>query len=382
MNAAKAPTRRRSSAPKILAIAVILGVLASLSTIVSGAGAGADALSDKQSEARQIADKMAALQTRLMDVNAQYEQANYELHLAEQKVTDAKALAEQTAAEVARRQADLQQFAINAYQTGNDSAAFDALFTSDPGAGAEKVSYLDNLSGNKHDLIDAYNGAKVKAQEDAVRLEGLQSDAQAKANVIEQARKAASNAASEQSALNAKVQGELAGLVAAENARRASEAQRAAQAAAAVQNTNAGGTGGGGGSIGGGGGGTVRNPPPPTAGASGAIAQAVSQMGAPYVWGAAGPSAYDCSGLVAWAYGRVGVSLPHYSGAMYAMTTRISASQLQPGDLVFWGGGGSEHVAIYMGGNQLVHSFGAENGVAVTNLAGWWKTPSGYGRLG
>ena len=105
-------------------------------------------------------------------------------------------------------------------------------------------------------------------------------------------------------------------------------------------------------------------------------------MGAPYVWGAAGPSAYDCSGLVAWAYGRVGVSLPHYSGAMYAMTTRISASQLQPGDLVFWGGGGSEHVAIYMGGNQLVHSFGAENGVAVTNLAGWWKTPSGYGRLG
>ncbi len=374
MNAAKATTRRRSATPRILAIAVILGVLASLSTVVSGAGA--DALSDKQAEARQISDKMAALQSRLMDVNAQYEQANYELHLAEQKVTDAKALAAQTAAEVARRQADLQEFAINAYQTGNDSAAFDALFTSDPGAGAEKVSYLDNLSGNKRDLIDAYNGAKVKAQEDAVRLEGLQSDAQAKANVIEQARNAASSAASEQAALNAKVQGELVGLVAAENSRRAAEAQRAADAAA--QNNNA----GGGSGSGSGGGGTVRNPPPPTPGAAGAIAQAVSQVGAPYVWGASGPSSYDCSGLVAWAYSRVGVSLPHYSGAMYAMTTRIAASQLQPGDLVFWGAGGSEHVAIYMGGNQLVHAFGAEHGVAVTNLAGWWKTPSGYGRLG
>jgi hypothetical protein len=70
MNAAKATTRRRSAAPRILAIAVILGVLASLSTMVSGAGA--DALSDKQAEARQISDKMAALQSRLMDVNAQY----------------------------------------------------------------------------------------------------------------------------------------------------------------------------------------------------------------------------------------------------------------------------------------------------------------------
>jgi peptidoglycan DL-endopeptidase CwlO len=363
---------RRTAPRSVLAIAIVLGMLAALSTMISGAGA--DAVSDKQAEARQIADKMAALQSRLMDVNAQYEQANYELHLAEQRVADAKALADQTAAEVTRRQADLQQFAISAYQSGNDTAAFDALFTSDPGAGAEKVSYLDNLSGNKHDLIDAYKGAKVKAQEDAARLEALQSDAQARADVIEQARNAAAGAAAEQEALNAKVQGELAGLVAAENARRAAE-----QAAAAARITTGGGSTSSGGSSGGG---TVRNPPPPTAGAGGAIQQALSQVGAPYVWGAAGPSAYDCSGLVAWAYGRVGISLPHYSGAMYAMTTRISASQLQPGDLVFWGGGGSEHVAIYMGGNQLVHAFGAEHGVAVTNLAGWWKTPSGYGRIG
>jgi len=362
--------RTGRSAPRtVLVIAILFGVLAALTTMVPGAGA--DAIADKQAEARQIADRMAALQSRFMDVNAQYEQANYELHLAEQRVADARALAEQTAAEVTRRQADLQEFAINAYQTGNDTAALDALFTSDPGAGAEKVSYLDTLSGSKQDLIDAFNGAKVKAQEDATRLESLENEARAKADVIEQARTAAASAAAEQEALNAKVQGELAGLVAAENARRAA----AAAQAAAEQNLGTGGSGGGGG-------GTVRNPPPPTPGAGGAIAQALSQVGAPYVWGAAGPSAYDCSGLVMWAYGRVGVSLPHYSGAMYAMTTRISASQLQPGDLVFWGGGGSEHVAIYMGGNQLVHAFGAQHGVAVTNLAGWWKTPSGYGRIG
>jgi cell wall-associated NlpC family hydrolase len=374
MNAAKELPRRRSPRRRILALAMIVAVLTSVSTMIPGAGA--DSLADKQAEARQIADKMAVLQSRLMDVNAQYERANYELHLAEQKVAEAKALAESAAAEVERRQADLQQFAINAYQSGNDSAAFDALFTSDPGSGAEKVSYLENLSGNKRDLIDAFNGAKVKAREDTARLEGLEAEARSRADVIEQARRDAANAAAEQQALNSRVQGELSALVAQENTRRAAaEARRFAEEA----RNNGGGGGTGGGSGGGTGGGTVRNPPPP--GAGGAIQQALSQVGAPYVWGASGPNSFDCSGLVKWAYGRSGVSLPHYSGAMYAMTTRISASQLQPGDLVFWGGGGSEHVAIYMGGNQLVHAFGSQGGVAVTNLAGWWKSPSGYGRL-
>jgi cell wall-associated NlpC family hydrolase len=124
-------------------------------------------------------------------------------------------------------------------------------------------------------------------------------------------------------------------------------------------------------------------PAPPSNGskASGAISAALSKVGSPYVWGAAGPSSFDCSGLVAWAYAQVGVSLPHYSGAQYNVSTRISAAQLQPGDLVFWGGGGSEHVAIYMGGNQLVHAFSSNRAVGVTALNGWWKTPSGYGRL-
>ena len=125
------------------------------------------------------------------------------------------------------------------------------------------------------------------------------------------------------------------------------------------------------------------NPPPVGHGASGAIAAALSRVGVgDYVWGASGPIDFDCSGLVAWAYAQAGVpGLPHYSGAQYAMTTRISRSQLQAGDLVFWGGGGSEHVAIYMGGNQLVHAFGSGGGVAVTQLDGWWKPATGYGRL-
>jgi cell wall-associated NlpC family hydrolase len=92
-------------------------------------------------------------------------------------------------------------------------------------------------------------------------------------------------------------------------------------------------------------------------------------MGARYVWGAEGPTEFDCSGFVKWAYAQVGISLSHYSGAMYNETVRISESQLQPGDLVFWGPGGSAHVAIYIGGNQVLHT---AHGVAITSMNGWW----------
>jgi cell wall-associated NlpC family hydrolase len=125
---------------------------------------------------------------------------------------------------------------------------------------------------------------------------------------------------------------------------------------------------------------SVNVPPANGSVANAAIRAGLTKVGSPYVWAAGGPNAFDCSGFTQWAFGQAGISLPHYSGAQYAMTTRISASQLQPGDLVFWGGSGSEHVAIYMGNDQLVHAFGS-GGVDVTALDGWWKRPSGYGRL-
>ena len=358
-------------------IARVAGSALVVAAVLAGAliigPVGADQLGDKRAEAKQVADKLAALDSRAMELNAQYETANYELHLAQQKVAEAKVYLEQTNIELDQRRDDVKRYAVAAYQTGNDSPEFDALLTSDPSSGVQKRSYLENLSGNRKDLVESLNAARSKAEEDRVRLESAQSDADARASEIEKTRSAAASAADEQRSVNSKVQGELASLVAEETAQRAAAA-RAASAAAAAQRASSS-TGGSSTR------GPIGNPPPPGQGASGAISSAMSRVGAPYVWAASGPNAFDCSGLVMWAYGRVGVSLPHFSGAQYAMTTRIGASQLAPGDLVFWGGGGSEHVAIYMGGDQIVHAFGANRGVAVTNLDGWWKSPSGYGRL-
>ncbi len=90
--------------------------------------------------------------------------------------------------------------------------------------------------------------------------------------------------------------------------------------------------------------------------AAGAIAAARSVLGTPYRWAGSSPSTgFDCSGLLSWAWAQVGVSLPRTSRGMYAGTQRISASQLQPGDLVFYGSP-VHHVGIYVGGNTMVHA--------------------------
>ena len=84
-----------------------------------------------------------------------------------------------------------------------------------------------------------------------------------------------------------------------------------------------------------------------------AVAAAESQIGVPYVWGDESPgSGFDCSGLTAWAWGQAGVSLPHYSGAQMADSTPVPLSDLEPGDLLFYGPGGATHVAMYVGGGS------------------------------
>jgi cell wall-associated NlpC family hydrolase len=93
----------------------------------------------------------------------------------------------------------------------------------------------------------------------------------------------------------------------------------------------------------------------PTANTVGAQAlrYAMTRRGDPYVWGAAGPGTFDCSGLVMWAYAQVGISLPHYTVSQYNMGQHISRSQLEPGDLVFFYAG-IDHVGIYLGGGLMV----------------------------
>ncbi len=96
-------------------------------------------------------------------------------------------------------------------------------------------------------------------------------------------------------------------------------------------------------------------PVPPNGRAGIAIQAAMNQLGDPYVWGAEGPSSYDCSGLMLYAWGKAGVSLPHSSKAQANEGRRISKSQLMPGDLVFFYSP-ITHVGMYIGNGRMVHA--------------------------
>jgi peptidoglycan DL-endopeptidase CwlO len=101
--------------------------------------------------------------------------------------------------------------------------------------------------------------------------------------------------------------------------------------------------------------------------AAAAVHYAMAQIGKPYVFGAAGPSAFDCSGLTMAAWGSAGVGLPHSSSAQYGSGTHISESQLQPGDLVFYYSPIS-HVGMYIGNGMIVNAENPSAGIRVTGL--------------
>ena len=101
--------------------------------------------------------------------------------------------------------------------------------------------------------------------------------------------------------------------------------------------------------------------------ASAAVGYAMSQVGKAYVYGAAGPNAFDCSGLTMMAWAQAGVSLPHSSSAQFSSGPRIAEGDLRPGDLVFYYSPIS-HVGMYIGNGMIVHAANPSTGVQVTGL--------------
>jgi cell wall-associated NlpC family hydrolase len=102
-------------------------------------------------------------------------------------------------------------------------------------------------------------------------------------------------------------------------------------------------------------GGAFPNLPAPGPAAAAALAAAKSKLGSPYVWGATGPSQFDCSGLMQWAYKQAGLSLPRSSRQQSTFGAPVEKSQLQPGDLVFYYSPVS-HVGMYVGNGMMVHA--------------------------
>jgi cell wall-associated NlpC family hydrolase len=112
-------------------------------------------------------------------------------------------------------------------------------------------------------------------------------------------------------------------------------------------------------------------------------------LGTPYAWGGGGTRGpgpgmdpdegvigFDCSGLTQYAYAQAGITIPRNSRAQYAALPKVASDELQAGDLVFWGSGGTDpasivHVAIYLGGGKVVQA--PESGDVVKVSSMWWR---------
>ena len=107
------------------------------------------------------------------------------------------------------------------------------------------------------------------------------------------------------------------------------------------------------------------------AGHSGIVGTGLSKVGSPYVFGASGSTAFDCSGFTSWVYRQNGKSLPRTAAGQYSATSRVDKSGLSAGDLVFFAGtykSGISHVGIYIGNGQFVHAANSKTGVTVSSL--------------
>ena len=123
----------------------------------------------------------------------------------------------------------------------------------------------------------------------------------------------------------------------------------------------------------------AEEPAPEPAGnsaAATAVAAALSKEGAAYVYGAAGPNAFDCSGLTSWAWAQAGVSIPRTSSGQGGLPV-VALSELQPGDVVTYYSPVS-HVAMYIGGGQVIHASTESRPVYITTVSGAGPNPVGH----
>ena len=343
---------RRRRALALLVVIVTFGVAAFPSA------ASADQISDKQAQANAIAAKVDELNHTIERYAEQANGAQIELDQLDQQVADAQAKVDAAKAQQEQHRGELRTYAIDAYVHGADDQSAALAASTDITDLGQRQGYLSAASGNRQQLIDQLRATEEDVNVQIGQLNDAQAQAQAKKNDLSAKKADAANAAAEQQKILSQVQGELATLVKAAQAKKAADDAAAAQARARSSNS--------------GGGGNFGPPPSVNGGAGAAIAEAKRQLGKPYVWGAAGPDSFDCSGLTLWAWRAGGVNLPHYSGSQYSSTTHIPLSAIQPGDLIFYQSP-SEHVALYIGGGQIIHA-PHSGGVVQYDSLYYWNT--------
>ncbi len=311
-------------------------IVSSLSTASVATVAGASSISSDQARAKIIYGQIQRMNNRVDLLGQRYDLAHIKLQRITNEIKDTRQIVANIEKHVAKNNAQLRQDAVFAYVTNGAAQANNPLFaTHASNFGATNV-YSQLAQGNITSTLAGLKSSKIRlTQERAL----LNAEDRAAAGAAATAAKAYHEAQGIQAALNralAQVKGAIASYIAAQ------EAAAARRAAGRIHSSHPGRGG--------------YPAPPPDSRANIAIDAALSYVGTPYVWGGASRNGVDCSGLVMLAYAAAGIFFPHYSGAMYADTVRVPLWDLRPGDLLFYGWHGDQHVAMFLGHGKMIEA--------------------------
>lgn len=417
--------RRRSDSPARTVCLVSL-VLAGL-FVASVSESQADALSDKRRQARKIARDIESTGNKVEVLQEDYLSAKIKLEKLQVRLVQLQGNSAVTEVRLAKVRDQLRSRVLREMTNPSDDAA---LKGSESLGELERRSAFEQLSsGQAADLEDRLRAASADLLRDAEAIGRARKDAAVATQNLGKQKRQADALLSKLGVLQTKTQGQLSSLVVQAQRDEAAAEARAARAAVVsrqkaakaelvrrqkklrdrlARGTSAGANGSGRGDI-------AREPATPstptgranrnarllpvedqseaqlsvdagiessapasTGGAS-AVRMALSQLGKPYLWGADGPSSYDCSGLMLVAWRAAGKSLPHSSRAQFAATRRVSIGQIQPGDMVFFGSP-IHHVGMYIGNGNMVEASHAGTPVRIRSV--YRKDMVGVGRLG
>lgn len=309
---------------------------------------------DKLAEADAVRARIVDMQAQLDVVTERYYKALDEHAAAQQAVADAQARIDEATAQIAGLQEKLGSRARSMYRTGQSSVLDFIMGAATFEEFAQNWDLLEKLNDNDASLVQQTKDLRAEVEAAKAELERQEQIAAEAAAEAQRIKEDAERSVAELQALLAQLDAEAQALLAQEQ-----EAARQAEIAAARSRSY---------------GYSGTTSPVPSQGS--VVDYALSRIGCPYVWGAAGPDTFDCSGLVRWAYLQVGMSLPHQTEALYnAAKARLPVSQAQPGDVLWvgYGDGYNGHVGIACnaGGTHYVHAptFGAR--VRDTDGLGW-----------
>ncbi|MFJ6213876.1 NlpC/P60 family protein [Streptomyces sp. NPDC092296] len=332
-------SHRRPKQPSRARISVLTAAAATAVAISAQAGAAHAAPKPTKDQVKAQVDK---LNEQAEVATEKYDGAKEKQQQLQKQVNHLQDQVARRQSEVSSMQSTLGQVAAQQYRSGGIDPTVQLMLSSDPSQFLDKASSLDQASSQQTDVLKELQQRqrkldqdKAEAQDKLAELDSTTKELKAsKAEVQQKLAKA-------QELLNTLTAQERAALQQAE-----ADAERASRAAARGPLTTSGATGG-----------TTSTAGAASSYAAAAIAAAESRLGSPYVYGHVGPSTFDCSGLMLWAYGQANVSLPRTSQAQASAGTNIGTNiaNAKPGDLIIYYSGMS-HVGMYVGNGQIIHA--------------------------